>query len=187
MIETRASHRYAKAVLEVAHEQGNLETVVEDFKTLDYAIEGSRDLQNLLAKPTIPVETKAKLIADIFQDKVSNLVLSFLELMTKKGRAAIIPGVLLSFRKQLEKERGISPAKITSATELNHKIKSQIEQRLTELTGQSIQADYHLDRDLIGGFTARIDDLMIDASVSRQLERLHETLAAEASSWTPTL
>ena len=66
MIETRASYRYAKAVLEIAREQGNLDEVVEDFKTLDYSIENSRDLQNLLAKPTIPVDTKAILAQSSF-------------------------------------------------------------------------------------------------------------------------
>ena len=98
-----------------------------------------------------------------------------------------MPGVVLSFQKLLDRERGVASATITTATELNDAIKAQIEGRLAGITGQMINAEYHLDQNLIGGFTARVNDVMIDASVSRQLERLHESLADEASSWTPAL
>ena len=187
MIETRASHRYAKAMLEIARELNILPTVEEDFKTLQYAIENSSELNNLLSRPTIAVEKKAALLQEIFQEKVSEAVLRFLVLLAKKGRSGILYGTTISFHKQLNLERGIATANVVSAIELNDGLKGQIETKLTKMTGQTISAKYRVDKSLIGGFTARIDDLMIDASVRRQLVRLHETLAEEAHLWTPTL
>ncbi len=187
MIETRVSHRYAQAMLDIAREQNILPTVVEDFKTLEYAIENSRELRSLLARPTISVETKAALLRNVFEGKVGEAVMRFLVLLAKKGRAGILHGAVISFRKQLDKDQGISTATVSSAIELDDALKGRIEQRLTQITGQKIKALYHIDQDLIGGFTARVDDLMIDASVKRQLERLHEALAQETGTWTPAL
>lgn len=187
MIESRAAHRYAQAMLEIAREQNILETVVEDFRTLEAAIEGSRDLQNLLATPVIDAETKASLLLEIFQGKVSDATEKFLRLIAKKGRAGLLWGITLSFRKQLDVQQGVVTAKVTTAIELNDALKGQIESRLAAMTGKQIKAHYSVNADLIGGFVARIDDRLIDASVRHQLDRLQETLAGEAGTWTATL
>lgn len=187
MIESRAAHRYAKAMLEIAQEQKILDSVVEDFRTLEFAIEGSRDLQNLLDTPVIDTETKADLLLQIFQGKVSDPTEKFLRLIAKKGRSALLWSIAASFRKQLDTQQGVVTADVTTAIELENDMKGQIESRLAQMTGKKIQAKYRVDTDLIGGFVARIDDRMIDASVRHQLERLHETLVGEAGAWTATL
>lgn len=187
MIESRAAHRYAQAMLEIAREQNNLDSVVEDFRTLEFAIQESRDLQNLLATPVIDSETKADLLLEIFRDKVGDSTEIFLRLIAKKGRAGLLWGIVISFRKQLDVERGIVTAHVSTAVELKDELKKDIESRLQLMTGKRIQANYRIDADLIGGFVARVDDRMIDASVRHQLERLHETLVGEAGAWTAVL
>ena len=104
---------------------------------------------------------------------MSEAVLRFLVLLAKKGRSGILYGTTISFHKQINLERGIATANVVSAIELNDGLKGQIETKLTKMTGQTISAKYRVDKSLIGGFTARIDDLMIDASVRRQLVLLH--------------
>lgn len=187
IIESRAAYRYAKAMLEIAVEQNILDSVIEDFRTLEFAIEGSRDLRNLLTTPVLDVERKAGLILDIFEGKVSKPTELFLRLITKKGRAPLLQGIVFSFHKQLDVKQGLVTAQVTTAVPLNDTLKKEIESRLAVMTGKKIQADYLIDSDLIGGFVARIDDRMIDASVRHQLDRLHETLVGEAGAWTATI
>ncbi len=187
MIETRAAGRYAKAILDLAREQGIIEQMRADFQTLSGAIEGSRDLQNLLTRPTIPAETKAKLLKEIFSGKVSDLVLSFLDLLASKGRTGSLRSAIYSFERQLDEEMGVEAAQITSAHELDDALRASIEERLASETGSKIRATYLVDPSLIGGFTAVVGDRMIDASVHHQLQRLHETLSENAGTWTPTL
>ena len=45
MISSKAAKRYAKALLTLSQEQGNLEEVLEDIRTIRDTIKGSRDLQ----------------------------------------------------------------------------------------------------------------------------------------------
>jgi len=187
MVESRAAHRYAKAMLEIAHEQNSLDATVEDFRTLEHAIADSRELQNLLATPVIDAEKKAKLLGEIFQGKLGEITEKFLLLLTKKGRAQLLWNIAVSFRKQLDREKGIVTADVSSAVELNDELRKSIERRLHEMTGKTVSATYRIDEGLLGGFVARIDNRMMDASVRHQLERLHDALAEEAGTWTPAL
>lgn len=187
MIESRAASRYAKAMLDNARANGSIEKLVDDFRTLADAINGSRELSNLLSRPTIPVATKSTLLKEIFQGKVGDDTLMLLTLLAEKGRAEQIRGVILSFLRQLDEERGIATAEIVTAVELNDQLKRELENQLGTMSGKSIKAKYRIDPSIIGGFTARIDDRMIDASVTHQLQRLHETLSEETGTWVPSL
>lgn len=187
MIESRAASRYAKAMLDNARAKGNIESLVEDFRTLADAINGSRDLANLMNRPTIPVAMKASLLEEIFRGKVGDDTVLLLSLLAKKGRAEMIRGVIISFLRQLDEERDIATADIVSALELNDDLKRDLEAKLSTMSGKSIKAKYRIDPSIIGGFTARIDDRMIDASVTHQLQRLHETLSEETGTWVPSL
>ena len=44
MINSKAAKRYSKALLKLSQEQGCLEEVLEDIKTIHNTIGGSRDL-----------------------------------------------------------------------------------------------------------------------------------------------
>ncbi len=186
-VESRAAYRYAKSMLDIARERGEVDAMRDDFQTLEQAIDNSRELKNLLRRPTLAAETKGKLLKSIFEGKVSPTMILFLELMAKKGRADLVEPTTVSFRRQLDIERGVERAVITSAHPLNDALKSSIIGRLATLTSHTIEATYEIDTDLIGGFVARVGDRMIDASVRHQLERLQDTLAADAGTWVPAL
>ncbi len=187
MVESRASYRYAKAIIDHARHTGAIEETVADFATLEQAIASSRELALLLERPTVPVDKKEAILVAIFESKVSSGTLAFLRLITSKERSAELPGVVASFKRQIDSHNGVAPATIESAHELDDDIKAKISAELARLTGMKIVADWQVKPGLIGGFTARVGDKMIDASVQRQLERLRETLAADSGTWTPTL
>lgn len=187
MIDLRAASRYAKAILDHARSEGKVDDYLEDFLTIGQAIDESRDLQLLLDRPTVPDEQKKEVLRQIFADKVSDGTMRFLALLAEKGRSGLLRGTVRAFRAQLDRERGIETAFVRSAQELDDGLRAAISDRLSRITGSEIQAVYSVDPDLIGGFTARVGDRMIDASVRHQLERLHEQLSEKAGTWTPSL
>ena len=187
IVESRAAYRYAKSMLDLARERGSIDEISEDFRTIGSAIENSRELQNLLERPTLDTETKGKLVRKIFEGKVSDAMITFIELLAKKGRSELLREATASFRRQFDVERGVERAVVTSAHALNEGLKASIVSRLAALTSNRIEATWEIDPDLIGGFIARVGDKMIDASVRHQLDRLQDTLAADAGTWVPAL
>ncbi|RFM24093.1 MAG: ATP synthase F1 subunit delta, partial [Candidatus Thermochlorobacter aerophilum] len=92
------------------------------------------------------------------------------------GRAPIIPDVMKEFQAILNEESGIMIAQVESAIELSEAEKQAIAKKLEAISGKKIQIENKINPSLIGGFTARIGDTVIDGSVKHKLERLREEL-----------
>lgn len=172
MATTRAAHRYAKALMEMSKEQGSFDSIVEDIQTIRAVIASSHDLRNFLASPIIDVHKKASILREVFGGKVGVLMDRFIALLASKGRAVDLKDIVDAFQVLLDQERNVVVAKITTAVELDAPQKEKVEGKIKEMTGSSVRAEYVVDPSLIGGFTARFADKMIDASVRHQLERL---------------
>lgn len=176
MTKSRVAQRYASAIIELANEEKSLDTVIEDFATIGAAIRSSHDLQNFLASPVIDERTKEKILTEIFAGKVGPLTGRFISLLTLKGRANELAGTVTAFQELLDKQRNVVPATVTTATQLSDDQKKRIEGQISQISGRTVRAEYQIDPELIGGFHARFQDTMIDASVRHQLERLRESL-----------
>jgi F-type H+-transporting ATPase subunit delta len=164
-------------VIELAREQGTLDEVVEDFKTLRETVRNSRDLQSLLASPIVDVRVKDRILKEIFKGKLSPVTERFVELMTKKGRATELFEITQAFQDHLDIQMNVITAVVTTAVALGAEERTRIEAELKRLSGHDIRADYRVDPEIIGGFRAMFQDRMIDASVRHQLDRLRESLS----------
>ncbi|MEO6045939.1 MAG: ATP synthase F1 subunit delta [Candidatus Kapaibacterium sp.] len=173
---SRVAHRYAKAIFDIARQESSSDTVIEDMRTLRGAIDGSSDLRAFLASPVIDVHTKERIIGAIFNGKVGTIMDRFITLMALKGRAASLSAIVDAFHHLIDDERNIVEATITTAIDLDAEQKSRIEGQIAKISGHGIRARYIIDPAIIGGFRARFEDRMIDATVSHQLERLRESL-----------
>src|SRR5215471_6201543 len=112
----RLSARYAKAVLDLAIERNQLDTVYNDMLFLDAACRGSRDLVNLLRSPIIKADKKGKILEAITAGRVSDVTASFNRLLLAKEREAYLPEIAASFIEQYKEYKGIRTVKLTTAT-----------------------------------------------------------------------
>lgn len=183
VVESRAAARYAKAMLDNAREKGTLDVVREDFRTIEQAIDDSRPLQRMLASPIVDSDKKIAVLREIFGGKVSDDVMRFLDVLSEKGRDPLLRDVAMAFRNMLGDERGIVSADVVVAEDLDDRLKQEIQSRLASMTGKQVEARFRVDSSLVGGFTAKIADKMIDASVRNQLDRLRKSLAEGALTW----
>jgi len=66
----RIASRYAKSLIELANEQGQLEPVTEDMHSLKALME-NRDLYLLFKSPVVPTEKKKQIFNKLFKDQLS--------------------------------------------------------------------------------------------------------------------
>ncbi len=62
MPNPRLATRYAKSLLDLAIERGQLEEVFADMQLLQQICKGNRDFVNLLSSPIIKADTKRKIV-----------------------------------------------------------------------------------------------------------------------------
>ena len=173
MLHTRVASRYAKSVLDLAIEKGQLEQVYADMLYLQDLTRKSRDFQNLLRSPVINADTKIRTVEAVTKANVTPLTISFIRLMINKARESALPEIIHSFIQQYKDSKGIKTVKLTTATPVSDSVKNAIVARVKE-TGniQNLELVEVVDPSIIGGFVLQVDDQLVDASVSYDLKQI---------------
>ena len=173
MSNHRIASRYAKSLLDLSREKGQVAEVFADVQLMDAAFESSRELRVFLKSPIVPTDKKLTVLTKIFGDKVSAITNQFITLMTTKGREGFLHDIANSFLEQYNTLKGITPVKISSAVKLE---KSAVDALLGELKAKGsvneVQLEEAIDPSLIGGYVLQYGDKQIDSSVRTSLQKL---------------
>lgn len=171
----RIATRYAKSLLDLAVERGNVEEVFQDVQVFNEALK-NRDFYLALKSPIISGPKKVSILNALFGESFSELTIAFLKILVKKGREPYIPDITREFNSQYKKMKHISSVRITTAQPLSESALNDILEKLkaSSSTDQEVEIDTHVDPKLIGGFIIQFDDKIFDASVHTKLEELRK-------------
>lgn len=172
MRETRVSHRYAKSLLDLSLEKGQLEQVHEDMLMVLSTIRHSHDLELMLKSPVIKTDKKQEILKAVFGGKIGVITTEFIDIITRKRRESELETIAASFLSQYKKHKQILTAVITTASGLDEKLRAQVMQIVKGTTNSEVELVEKVDKDLIGGFVLRVGDQQVDNSILRQLKGL---------------
>jgi len=68
-------------------------------------------------------------------------------------------------------------ATVRSVVPLSLKQQQKLEVHLHKIIGEKITVVYEIDRKILGGFTVRLEDWFLDASLALDLQKIKEILA----------
>jgi F-type H+-transporting ATPase subunit delta len=173
----RVARRYAEAALELAEEQKQGERLAEDLELVRKAMRESREFLALLKSPVISKEKKRAVFTAAFKSRISALSFNFLNMILDKGREDVLGDIIGEYFKLRDDRLGIVTLDVRAATELSKSQQQTIVQRFEEITQKKIRVSFSIDKQLKGGFIARVGDTVYDGSVRRQLELLRDRFA----------
>ena len=171
MANVRLAGRYAKSLLDLATEQGQLEAVYADMKYMRAVFQASSELVNVLRSPIIKADQKNSILAEVFKSKVSLLSNSFIILLVKKGRESELPEMANAFIAQYNEIKGIHQVNLTTAVEVSTELKKSIEAKVkSETSFATVELTTKTDESIIGGFVLEFNNNLLDASIARDLK-----------------
>ena len=173
----RVARRYAEAVIELAEDQKQGERLAGDLESVQKAMKESVELQSFLKSPVISKEKKRTVLSELFKTKVDALAFDFLNLLVEKGREDVLDSILVEYFKMRDDQLGIMTLELRAAIDLTADQQKTIAKRFEEMTRKKIRVVFSVDKQLKGGFVARVGDTVYDGSVSRQLELLRSRFA----------
>jgi len=172
------SIRYAKALLNIASAEKQVEQYADELAGIAAVLKREDLLRLLLDSPTFPLEKKMAMMNDIVkQMELSEGMGKFLDLLLEKGRITYLPQINVNYRKFADELSGIVRAKIRAAHKLTKKRAEEIKGGLEKQTGKHVVLSIETDESLIGGLQAEIGGKLFDGSVKTQLKRIADTLA----------
>ena len=170
-----ASKRYARAVYELAQENGAVDQWQQDLEVLA-AIINDPETGSYLQSPKVREAERLSLLDGALKDS-SPEARRLAEMLVKRQRLEIAPEMLEVFQQLVLEDQGIAIADVTTAVPLDADSEKLVEQQLSELIGKKLEVRYHVDPSIIGGLVARVGDTLVDGSVSSQLRRMHDRLS----------
>jgi F-type H+-transporting ATPase subunit delta len=171
MPNARLAGRYAKSILDLAIEQGQLEAVYTDMKYLQAVCNASSEFVNMLRSPIIKADQKNSILSAVLKNNVGVLTNSFIVLLVKKGRESDLHEIANTFIEQYNGMKGIHQVTLTTAVEISTDMKNAIAQKVkSDNSFASIELTTKTDESLIGGFVLEFNNNLLDASISRDLK-----------------
>jgi F-type H+-transporting ATPase subunit delta len=181
MSELRIAYRYAEALLTAAEERQSVKQVRDDLTLIRRITKESRELQLFLKSPVVKKEKKQEVLEAVFAGRVQELTLHFIRLLTEKEREGLLLHTIDAFFRLHDSKLKISHITVNAAGNLSEEQIMKLANRFEAYTGKKVYLHIDIDKRLVGGFVARIDDVVLDGSVKRQLETLQRRFIEERS------
>ena len=170
MTNPRLAIRYAKSLLDLAQEKGQLEEVFSDMKLLNNICQTNREFANVLKSPIIKEDKKNKIIESVTAGRISVLTASFIKLLGAKSRESNLPEIIPAFIEQYNVVKGIHKVKLTTAVEISEELKNNFINSIRASEGiKNIELEASVDESLVGGFVLEMEGKKADASIRRDL------------------
>jgi len=177
MPNPRLAARYAKSLIDLATEKGQLEAVYADMQYLQSVCKTSREFVNMLVSPIIKGDKKGAIIHAVTQGKISAITEGFNKLLVSKGRESDLPEIASAFIDQYNTIKGIHKVKLITAVPVSEELKNSITGKFKGSQTGSIQLETKVDERLIGGFVLEFDNNIIDTSILNDLKQIKKQFA----------
>jgi F-type H+-transporting ATPase subunit delta len=173
MPNPRLAARYAKSLIDLAVEKGQLEVIYKDMQYLQSICKSSREFVNVLRSPVIKPEKKASIIEAVTKNNVSVITTVFNKLLVTKGRESDLPEIITSFIDQYNKIKGIHKVRLTTAVPVSEELKKAIvDKAIKEARLANVELETNVNEKLIGGFVLEFNNNLVDASILSDLKEL---------------
>ena len=172
---TAVARRYAKAVFELAQQDGDLEAWERRLTMIRDLFDDAR-VGSILRNPTIATEERERLITGSpgFDTETANLARLLVESDRTKEAAAIGE----EFQRLSDEAAGRVRATATTAVELTAADRERITRELGAVMAKDVRLSVVVDPRVLGGLRLQIGDHLIDATVAARLQQLRRRLAA---------
>ncbi|PWV53391.1 ATP synthase F1 subunit delta [Chitinophaga sp. S165] len=177
MQNPRLASRYAKSLVDLASEKGQLEAVHADMLFMQQLSKSNPDVVALLKSPIVKPDKKQQILAAIFEGRINTITAAFVKLLVVKGRESNLPEIAQEFSKQYDVLKNISKVKITTAVPLDAAVLDLIKSKVQAGTDKQVKLEAAVNADLIGGFVLESNNKLFDASVQRDLADIKKQFA----------
>lgn len=175
------ARHYARALLEVALQQGNAEAIRAELRGAAALLSEQPELVKVLGNPALPPNRKREVALAVWaQDKASPLFRKLLDLLVENGRLGALPAIDAAFGSLWNAHRRVASAEVVSAVPLDDDQRRALAGALEKATGMGVEMETRLDPAVLGGVLVRVGGRSYDGTVRARLRALKERLASGA-------
>ena len=166
------ARNYAATLFELAGREDAEEEYGALLLQLIDLYESEPQIRAFLDTPRIPLEDKQSVVRRAFEGRAPELFVRYVLLVMEQRRQRALPSIGRAYQALLDEKLGRFQATITLAFEPDDELKETIVEGVNRVTTRAIQPVFRVDPELLGGMIIQAGDLLLDASLKRQLEKM---------------
>ena len=167
---------YAKAVFELARASGSYKAWGESLQALSSLL-GEPKLAALITNPALSRGDLSAVLARGLDGKLPAEATTLVRLLVENGRLAALPSIAEQYEALRAEAEARVEVEITSAAPVEAAQRDALSAAVKRRVARDVAVSWKVDPELIGGAVIRAGDLVIDGSVTGELERLKTALA----------
>jgi F-type H+-transporting ATPase subunit delta len=177
LITNAIARRYAKALVQLATDEGGVEKFYAELTAFDAVLVENPDLRAILVSPAYRAEVKREIVRELLAKLAPAVtVANFVQLLVDRNRLNYLSQIIASYGVFADELSGVVRPTLTTAMPLDDQQVDAIRDALAKSTGKKVVLTVEVDAALIGGVVAKIGDKVLDGSVKTQLTRIEDIL-----------
>ncbi|MCB9495273.1 MAG: ATP synthase F1 subunit delta [Fibrobacteria bacterium] len=167
------SARYAKALLEALESSGSLDAALPVLASLASL---PTDLVALLGNPAVPASARSAALETALGHPSKESVMGRLvSILTERRRLGLVSEIASQTIALHESRSGVVRGTVESRTPISKDALQTLERTLST-EGRRVELAARIDDSIIGGFRARLGDVLLDATANNQLSQARRAL-----------
>ena len=175
-----AAKRYARAIFELAQEEGQQGGQVEVWAerlARVAAVFSTPEVRRVLDNPTVSVERRQQAASLVLGDQADEQSLNLARLLVESGRVDQVEAIAQEYSLLGDESAGRIRVSASSAVELTDAEKRRLADELSARMGKEVRLTTQVVPAILGGLVVQTGDRIIDASVATRLQQLRRRLA----------
>lgn len=166
---------YAQAAFDIAQEKGDLKKWSEMLQLIA-AVSADTMMQDMIGNPSIERQKVIDIIISVCAEHLNDSGKNFVKVLAENNRLNVANEIAERYEQHRAEAEKTVEAVVTSAFALSDSQIQQVTAALKKRLGREVNLVTKIDSSIIGGAVIRAGDMVIDGSVSGQLEKLATTL-----------
>ncbi|MBT2232867.1 F0F1 ATP synthase subunit delta [Nonomuraea sp. NEAU-A123] len=160
-----------------AEAQGTLDDVEDELFRFGRIVAANPELRRALTDQSAPEEGKRQLLRDLLGSRVAPTSLRLITQLVVHPRGRSLEAGLEELGRLVAQQRQRLVATVRSAVELTEEQKRRITTWLRTSYGRDVHINVEVDPRVLGGFSVRIGDEIIDTTIVGRIEEVRRRLA----------
>ena len=166
---------YAQAAFEIAQADNDLQGWSDMLQLLSVAVVDTR-MQSIIGNASIEIDKVVDILLGVGGDRLSDKGKNFVKVLAESRRLAVLPEIAALYEAQRAEAEKTIEAEVASAFPLSDAQQQQIAAALKKRLGREVNLVARTDESIVGGAIVRAGDLVIDGSITGQLDKLAANL-----------
>lgn len=170
---------YARSLFELAEAKGGREKLEELSAELDELadlVRANPRLAEFTASRIIASEKKEASLRKIFEGRISELLMSTILVLNRKGRLGQFLRVASAYQEMVESKFGRIEVDVYTRFPLPPEQADHLRSVLRERMGREPVLYAYTDKSMLGGFKIRVGDKLLDASFATRLRKMKDRI-----------